>query len=118
MGFEKVAQIEDIPGGRGLRVHLRGIEVGLFRVGDDVYAMENACPHAGDPLSEGVLDGCVIVCEAHGWDFDVRTGHRPDDADGFPIPCFAVSIQAGAVWIDLDDVTNMRRRPRGGENDA
>lgn len=112
MAFEKVARIGDIPRGRGLRVVLRNIEVGLFRVGDEVHAMENRCPHAGEALCEGVLEGYVIVCKAHGWDFDVRSGHRPDDADGFPIPCFAVRIEGGDIWVDLDDPINLRRKRR------
>ena len=110
MGFERVAALAQIPSGRGLCVRVRGIEVGVFRVGDDVYAMENACPHAGDPLSEGELNGPIVICRAHGWEFDVRTGFRPDDADGFPIPCFAVRIRNGAVEIDLDRPTNRGSR--------
>lgn len=88
-----------------------GVDVALFRVDGRIHAMENACPHAGDPLSEGVLDGCVVVCRAHGWDFDVRTGFKPGDPDGFPIPCFAVRCDGDEVWVDVEEVVN-RLRPR------
>jgi nitrite reductase/ring-hydroxylating ferredoxin subunit len=110
VSYRRVAQLSEIPDGRGLCVRIDGIDVGLFKVGDVVHAMENRCPHAGDPLSEGVLEGPVVVCAAHGWDFDVRTGHRPDDADGFPIPCFAVRIAEGAVEVDLEQPVNLPRR--------
>ena len=80
VAFENVARVSEIPVGRGLCVRIRGIEVGLFRVGEEVYAMENRCPHAGDPLSEGLLEGPVVFCRAHGWKFDVRTGFRPHTA--------------------------------------
>lgn len=89
---------------------LDGIEVGVFRVGEDVFALENRCPHAGDPLSEGVLEGAVVICRAHGWDFDVRTGHRPDNPDGFPIPCFPVRVEDGEVEIDIEEPLNLPRR--------
>ena len=52
MAYQKVAQTSDLPLGRGLCVKVDGIDIGLFRVGDDIYAMENRCPHADDPLSE------------------------------------------------------------------
>lgn len=107
MAFEKVARESDVPNGRGLCVRVGEIEVGLFRVDGEIHAMENRCPHAGDPLSEGELRGGIIVCPGHGWDFDVRTGFRPDDADGFPIPCFAVRIVDGHVEIDLARSTNI-----------
>lgn len=110
MAFRRVARIDEIPNGRGLCVRIDGIEVGLFRVGDGVFAMENRCPHAGDPLSEGRLRGHVVTCRAHGFEFDVRTGFRPEDADGFPIPCFAVRIEARDVLVDLDAPHNLRRR--------
>ncbi len=106
MGFVEVARVDDIPTHRGLCVKIRGIDIGLFRVGDGVHAMENQCPHAGAPLSEGELDGFTVFCPQHGWDFDVRTGFRVEDADGFPIPCFAVRVKEGTVEVDIDQPTN------------
>jgi 3-phenylpropionate/trans-cinnamate dioxygenase ferredoxin subunit len=82
----------------------------VFRVGGEIYAMENQCPHAGDPLSEGLLEGPIIQCRAHGWRFDVRTGFRPNDADGFPIPCFRVRTVDGSIEVDLAEPLN--RPPR------
>jgi len=110
--FVPVAKLEDIPIDRGLRVVVNEIGIGLYRSGNNVYAMEDACPHAGYPLSEGEFSDCVISCRAHGWPFDVRTGFDPDNADGFPIPCFAVEVEGGEVRIDLDDCVNDPRRTR------
>jgi len=114
MSFRPVAKLRDIPEGRGLCIQIDGVDVGLFRVGDDIHAMENACPHAGDPLSEGDLEGAVVACPSHGWRFDVRTGFRPDDADGFPIPCFSVRINGDDIEVDITTAINARgpRRDR------
>jgi 3-phenylpropionate/trans-cinnamate dioxygenase ferredoxin subunit len=117
MAFRRAAALRDIPARAGLCVRIDGIDVGLFRVGGEIHAMENQCPHAGDPLSEGRLEGPIIECAAHGWTFDVRTGFRPDDADGFPIPCFPVRLEGDDVFVDLDEPLNRRpmRRPRGDD---
>lgn len=112
MSFVPVARLHEIPTDRGLRVVIDDVGVGLYRVGDAVHAMEDACPHAGVPLSDGTLDGCVVTCRAHGWPFDVRTGFDPDDADGFPIPCFAVEVRGDEVFVDLSDRVNDPRRRR------
>ena len=109
MTFRRVARVEDVPTGRGLRVVIGTLEIGLFRVGDEIHAMENACPHAGLPLSAGILEGCIVTCTAHGWRFDVRTGFPPGDDDGFPIPCFPVRIEEGEVHVDVEHPTNLRR---------
>lgn len=110
MSFVPVARLSEIPNKRGLCVRVDGIDVGLYLVDERVYAMEDTCPHAGFPLSKGELEGCVITCQAHGWPFDVRTGFDPENADGFPIPCFAVSIEDGMVHVDLERRTNDPRR--------
>jgi nitrite reductase/ring-hydroxylating ferredoxin subunit len=109
LAFSRVARLDQVPEHRGLCVEIGDIEVGLFRVGDSIHAMENLCPHAGFPLSEGVLDGCVVVCAAHGWDFDVTTGFKPSDPDGFPIACFAVRIEGEDIWVDIE--TQINRPP-------
>ena len=110
MAFERVARVEDIPAGGGLKITIGRIEVGLFAVGGQVHAMENRCPHADLPLSEGLLDGYLIECAGHAWTFDVRTGFRPDYEDGFPIPCFAVEVRGGDVYVDIENSINLRRR--------
>ena len=79
-------------------------------MGDALHALENLCPHAGAPLSEGCLEGPIVTCTLHGWRFDVRTGFDPDHADGFPIPCFAVRVAGARIEVDVDQVLN--RRPR------
>jgi 3-phenylpropionate/trans-cinnamate dioxygenase ferredoxin subunit len=107
MSYEFVATIGELPEGRGLRVDLAGIDVGIFRAGSEIFAMENRCPHAGDPLSEGCLVGKIVSCRAHGWEFDVSTGFRPDNPDGFPIPCFPVRIDGDRVLVDIDAPLNL-----------
>ena len=107
-GFETPDPRRHYLGQRRLAMTVR--DVGLFRVDGEIHAMENACPHNGDPLSEGLLDGAIVVCPAHGWEFDVRTGFRPQDADGFPIPRFATRVTNGWVEVDLDQP--LARAPR------
>jgi nitrite reductase/ring-hydroxylating ferredoxin subunit len=38
------------------------------------FAMRDACPHRGMPLSYGRLDGEVVECRYHGWRFDACSG--------------------------------------------
>ena len=55
-------------------VGLNGREVCLADVDGEVYAFDNHCPHAGNPLCEGDVVGRTLVCAFHGWRFDLETG--------------------------------------------
>jgi phenylpropionate dioxygenase-like ring-hydroxylating dioxygenase large terminal subunit len=60
---------------RMVRVTLldRALVVGRDRQGR-AFALVDACPHRGMPLSYGWFDGDVVQCSFHGWRFDARTG--------------------------------------------
>ena len=77
-----------------------GLEIGLYRVGDAVYALENACPHAGWPLHEGVVSDRVIICAGHGFEYDLATGRPPGTIDGFGLARFPVEIRGDDIYLD------------------
>jgi nitrite reductase/ring-hydroxylating ferredoxin subunit len=76
--FYKVARVVDVPPGTGRTVDVNGVKVALFNVNGRFYAIDDRCPHAGGSLGEGILDGCVVTCPHHFWQFDVRRGHAPE----------------------------------------
>ena len=110
MAYSKIAELSELEDGEVLAKRVGALAIGLYRRGREVFAMEDACPHAGYPLSAGRFSDCVIECAAHGYCFDVRTGFAPGDSDGFPIPCFPVRIENGEVWVDLENPHNLKRR--------
>ena len=73
-----VVPLASIPESRGLvvRVHDR-LRVAIFRVGDEVYAIDDVCPHQSASLGRGRLRGCVVACPSHGFLVDVTTGRCP-----------------------------------------
>ena len=78
-----VAHLSDIPR-RGARcIRNGGMTIALFRtVEDEVYAIEDKCPHRGGPLSQGIVhDGCV-TCPLHNWVISLKTGKAQGVDDG------------------------------------
>jgi toluene monooxygenase system protein E len=75
-------------------------DVLLVRHNGVVYAYENRCAHLGVALSEGRLDGHVLTCGAHHWQYDVRsgTGVNPGTAC---LRHFPVKIEDGKVFVDV-----------------
>jgi len=100
-GYIFVAKRSEIPEGSGLCVEVEGKRIALFRLGDDVCAIDDACPHANGPLSEGGLEGDVVECPWHGSRFNVRTGEliRRPAAQG--VATHAVRVHGEEVEVEL-----------------
>ncbi len=78
-------------------IYVDELEIGVFRLGDEVFAYENRCAHQGGPSCEGHILPKVVtvlgenqitladrfsdrevhfVCPWHGWEYDMRTGRN------------------------------------------
>lgn len=42
--------------------------------GNDVRVYQGYCPHQKTLLADGILDGNILTCAAHLWQFNVATG--------------------------------------------
>ena len=71
-----VAAENDLTEGTMKAVSVEGQEVLLARIRDGFYATSNVCPHLKGRLSEGTLEGNIVICPRHGSQFDVRTGEN------------------------------------------
>lgn len=93
----EMARVEDIPEGGSLRVQVEGRYIALFKVKSEIFAISAICPHAGAFLNDGYMDGHVVYCPLHGWDFDVRTGESP--SFGCKTRKYEVVVKDGAVYL-------------------
>lgn len=71
-----VMRADDVP-----ENSLRVLEIGdlnllIGRVAGAFYACRNACPHRGLSLEKSLLEGAVLTCPWHGYQFDLRQGGR------------------------------------------
>lgn len=69
-----VTTLGNLPAGTGKAFEVAGRKIACFNVGGRIFAIDDACPHDGAPLSEGSLDGTTITCPWHGAEFDVTCG--------------------------------------------
>ena len=81
-GSVKVAMMGDIAPGTAKAVTVEGKKIALFNVNGAFYAIEDACPHRGGPLSEGNVENGAVFCPWHAASFNLETG----EASGPPAP--------------------------------
>ena len=78
-----------------------GDRVAVFRSGDSLSAISNACAHQNGPLGEGqIIDGCV-TCPWHGFQYEVTNGRSPAPFTE-RIPTYHLRVENGVVFVNPD----------------
>jgi nitrite reductase (NADH) small subunit len=96
--FVTVARFEDLPPGAAVVVQAGERELAVFNVGGELYATQNNCLHLGGPLGDGRLEGRVVSCPWHGWQYDVTTGENEFDR-ALALETFEVVVEDGDVRV-------------------
>lgn len=105
MDRTKVARVDDIPAGAGMRIDLGEDRIALFKIGDDVYAIGDRCSHAEASLAEGEVFDLAVECPRHGSEFDLRTGHPDSLPATRPVPVYTVEVDGGDVYLSREETT-------------
>lgn len=95
-----IASLDDIPV-RGARVvKTRAGCIAVFRTAaDEVFALDNTCPHKQGPLAEGIVHGNAVTCPLHNWVISLETGlvQGPDEGQ---VATFPARVEAGRILLD------------------
>ena len=101
--FYPACTAAELPEGTKKRVTVEGYDVCLANAGGTVFACGDICPHEHVSLGDGgTLDGEVLTCGAHRWDFNLRTGECLEDP-AFPLRTFPVGRKDGVLYVGFWD---------------
>jgi len=74
--------------------------VAVFRSAkDEVFALDNACPHKNGPLAEGIVHGNSVTCPLHNWVISLETG-QAQGADEGQVKTYPAKVVDGRVLLD------------------
>lgn len=95
-----IGALDDVPV-RGARVvKTRHGCIAIFRtVDDEVFALDDRCPHKGGPLSDGIVHGKAVTCPLHNWVFSFETGEA-QGADVGRVATYPTRVEKGRILID------------------
>jgi nitrite reductase/ring-hydroxylating ferredoxin subunit len=101
MAFRRVVALEEVWDGemRGFVVDSR--KVLIIKLDGEVYAYEDRCAHLGVALSEGLLESGVLICSAHHYQYDARTGQGVNPKS-VRLRTYPVAIKDGAILVDIE----------------
>jgi nitrite reductase/ring-hydroxylating ferredoxin subunit len=96
--FVPVARAEDVPAGSVRAGRVGEEDIALAHTNGGFYAVQGHCLHLKGPLGEGRLEGCVLSCPWHGWQYDVRTGQNEFDL-AIQLRTYDVQVEDGEVRV-------------------
>lgn len=117
-GEHLVARTGDLKPGEHRLVRINNIELGLYNIAGNYYAVHNMCPHQFGPVCQGVIAaksvadestgwktewvkaGEVLVCPWHGMQFDILDGQSLSDKN-LRLRTFPVRVADDEVWVLL-----------------
>ena len=100
MNFLTVSYLSDLKPGQCKAVEAGGKTIALFNVDGTVYALDNTCLHQGGPLGEGILEGNVVTCPWHMWEYNVTTGEYLGDPS-MKVATYPVRIEGNEIKVGV-----------------
>lgn len=95
--YVKVTKVNEMPPGTAREFQADGKMIALFNVEGKYFAVDNTCLHRGGPLGQGALEGEVVTCPWHGWQFNVATGEAVFNEQ--------IKVQTYDVKVEGEDIT-------------
>jgi nitrite reductase (NADH) small subunit len=103
MSWIRVTDAENVPLREGRAVQIGDREIAIFNLGGRFLACDNACPHRGGPLADGIVSGTHVVCPLHAYKVCMETGNvtKPDVC--VKVDTYEVRVEGGVLMVDLDE---------------
>lgn len=75
--------------------------VGLFRVGEEYFAVSPWCTHQRATMMHGDLEGFELVCPLHGARFDIRSGAALSLPAVRGVATYPVKVESGLIYVKM-----------------
>jgi len=100
MPFIRTLRLEQVPPGAIQEFETDGKAIAIANVEGKIYAINGVCLHRGGPLGEGELEGPIVTCPWHGWQYNVTTG-RVAQNEAIGVDCYAVEVRGDDIFVDI-----------------
>jgi nitrite reductase (NADH) small subunit len=108
MNWLNICALTDIPQLGARIVEGPKGDIAIFRTSsDEVFALDDRCPHKHGPLSQGIVFGKTVACPLHNWQISLDSGEAlaPDVGCAHKYP---VKVENGRVFLVLQKSIHSR----------
>ncbi|WCK55986.1 Rieske (2Fe-2S) protein [Aneurinibacillus sp. Ricciae_BoGa-3] len=113
----EAAQVGEIENGTCKILNIEGRSIGVYYDGKEYFAIRNVCPHEQAELCKGTfsgttlnskpheyiygMDGEILICPWHGWEFDVKTGQSLVDPNRYRVKVYDVTVEDNRIFVQV-----------------
>ena len=105
MSWIRITEAKNIPTHEGRAVRMGDAEIAIFNIDGRYLTIDNACPHKGGPLCDGIVSGTTVVCPLHGRRFDLETGMAVRASQPSCVTTFPTKVENGIVLVNFSGAT-------------
>ena len=100
-GWKKLLDCPNLLPQSGQVVMIDEKPVALFNIDGEFIAMDNKCPHRGGSLGNGEIEGDIVTCPWHGWQFNCRTGKAVEN-DAIIVRTYEIENRSEGIFIKVN----------------
>lgn len=102
MTRHKIGTVEELPEGESLGVKVDGLEIAVFNVNGEFYAIQNKCIHKQGPLYQSEInhEDQTVYCPWHYWEFELDSGEFIIDRDK-SLRTFDVEANDDDIFVEV-----------------
>ena len=95
----EIGTLNDIPVLGSRVVRTASGDIAVFRTADDeVFALDDRCPHKGGPLSQGIVHNKRVTCPLHNFVIELRNGTAVAPDEGCT-RAHLTKVENDRVWL-------------------
>ncbi|MFO1109867.1 MAG: nitrite reductase small subunit NirD [Bradyrhizobium sp.] len=97
----EIGALKDIPRLGSRVVRTASGDIAVFRTeSDEVFALDDRCPHKGGPLSQGIVHNRRVTCPLHNFVIELDSGRAVAPDEGCT-HVHAAKVENGIVWLSV-----------------
>ena len=98
----RVCAEADVPLGEGRALTIGERRLAIFRTASGWYVVDDACPHAGGPLSDGIVGDRTVICPLHERRYALAGGAPLSGGDG--VAAHPAEVRGERVFVTLAQI--------------
>jgi 3-phenylpropionate/trans-cinnamate dioxygenase ferredoxin subunit len=100
MWIDSTKTSNDIQQHQIITMRLHNQDILITKVGEDIFACKDLCPHEEVKISLGCIQNSRLKCSLHGFTFDLTTGEC-DNNDVENLHTYPVKIEHNTIFVDI-----------------